>query len=394
MESFYPRNEYDRRYDRDSGRGQSRGRSGRGRKKKSRASRTLLFTVILGGGFTVVLLVYLMFFRDRERTVPMTETPITPAMTHLNTGRGLLYQTEGQIHYYDWIDQKKNYTYGMGSSDIRMSGSQILSAVYTNDSLQIVGQDRPISFTGTIETVECGTTHYAVLRKNSEGSESILIMTEDGDQLDQILPGEAAYIVNFGFYQIGSSERFWVQMLATSASEPVTTIRTYDLNLKSQTGAIQIQSQLVADMYITQNSFFIGGTNQILRYTHDGNKESYRVMVYGYRILDFSTSSSSPMFLLTPRGGDMHSVKLLTVSDSDDSLTKETYLQLPSEGVAGFLMNGSLVVVSEDKMFTYTTSGRLSETAALQYPIKNAYKLSDTVLLLESEGKYYTCRVD
>ena len=88
----------------------------------------------------------------------------------------------------------------------------------------------------------------------------------------------------------------------------------------------------------------------------------------------------------------MHSVKLLRITEADNTVT-ETYLQLPSEGVAGFLMNNSLIVVSREKMFTYKLDGSLSETAALEFPIENAYKLSDTMLLLESGGQFYTASV-
>ena len=360
------------------------------RKKKSRSSRTLLLTLLLGGVFTVVLVIYLMFFRDKERTVEMTETPVTPGMTHLNTGRGLLYQTEGALNYYDWIDSSLNYRREVKATNIRMSGNTVMSAVYTDSYLQIVGTDASIQITGTIETVECGTSHVAVLRKDSAGQESIIILTKDGAQTDQILPGES-FIVDFGFYTVGG-EKFWVELLSISASEPTTTILTYDLDRKTQTGAIQIQSQLIEDVYITESSIFIIGTNQIFRYTHDGNQEAARTTIYGYTRLDFS-NSPNPTFLLTPRGGDMHSVKLLQITEADNSKT-ETYLQLPSEGVAGFLMNGSLIVVSKEKLFTYTLSGSLSETAALQYPVENAYKLSDTLLLLESNGKYYTAPVN
>lgn len=359
------------------------------KKKKRRSNRTLLFTLVLAGGFTIVLVVYLLFFRDRERTIKMNDTPVASTVTYMNTGRGLLYQTDGAIHYFDWKNEKNNYTYGTASSDIRMSGGSVMAAVYNESSLQIVGKGT-MNFTGTIETVECGYHHVAVLRKDSSGAESLLVMSEDGEQVDQILPGES-YIVDFGFYNV-NGEKLWVEILSSAAQIPTTTIRIYDLEKKSQTGAIQIQSQLVSDLYITNQSLFIGGTNQIIRYSHDGNKESYRVTIYGYKILDFS-HASSPIFLLTPRGGDMHSVKLMTLSDSDSSETKETNLQLPSEGVAGFLMNDSLIVVSKEKMFKYTLAGKLSETSVLEYPIENAVKLSENLLLLESGGKFYTASV-
>ena len=70
---------------------QARQTGGRRRRKKRRSGRTLLWTLAVGGVFTVALLIYLVFFSDRERTISMEATPISTAMTHLNTGRGLLY---------------------------------------------------------------------------------------------------------------------------------------------------------------------------------------------------------------------------------------------------------------------------------------------------------------
>lgn len=363
--------------------------SPRGRRKRGMSS-TLLLTIVLGGVFTVALLVFLIFFNDRERTISMKATPIASSMTYLNTGKGLLYQTDGKLHYYDWNDEKKNYTEGTTSADIRMTGSSTMSAVYNSTSLHVVGQSQPMTFTGTVDTVECGVSHLAVLRSDSEGSESVLVLSETGEQIDQILPGDQ-FLIDFGFYDV-NGEKLWVEMLSDASAQPTITIRTYDLSMKAQTGAIQIQNQLVEDLCITDNSIFVVGTNQIIRYTHDGNKESYRETVYGYRMLDFS-DASTPTFLLTPRGGDMHSVKLLRLTEDTSSSAVETYLQLPSEGVAGFLMNGSLIVVSREKMFTYTLAGKLSDTAIFELPVDNAYKLSETMLLLESGGQFYTAPI-
>lgn len=370
---------------------QARQTGGRRRRKKRRGGRTLLWTLAVGGVFTVALLIYLVFFSDRERTISMEATPISTAMTHLNTGRGLLYQTDGQLHYFDWADHKKNYTAGTTSSDIKMSGSSTMSAVYNASFLHVVGQDNAIPFTGSIDTVECGDNYLAVLRRDSEGSESVLVLTRRGEQIDQLLPGDQ-FIVDFGFYKTSAGEMLWVEMLSDTASQPTTTIRTYDLAKHAQTGAIQVQNQLVEDLYINTSSIFVSGTNQIIRYTHDGNKEAYRITVYGYRVLDFS-SAGNPTFLLTPRGGDMHAVKLLQLSDTAVPAVTETYLQLQSEGVASFLMNGSLIVVSRDRMFTYTLKGKLSDTALFELPVDSAHKLSETMLLLESNGLYYTASI-
>lgn len=362
----------------------------RGRRRR-RLPRTLVFTGLMLLVVIVAVVAYLLFFAEREQTISMTATPITAGMTKLNTGSGLLYQTDGYIHYYDWNNQNRNYTHGTATADIRMSGSTKLSVVYTGSVLQIVGQEQPVAFTGEILSVECGAEHIAVLRRDSEGGESILVLTSAGEQVDQLLPDDQ-YIVDFGFYTT-TGEMLWMQTLSVTAGIPTTRITTYDLSRRASIGVMQVQDQLIDSLYITANSVFAAGTSQIIRYTHAGNKEIYREMVYGYQVLDFSDASGTPTFLLAPREGNMHAVKLLTLQESDASGAVETHLQLPSEGVAGYIMNGALVVVAREKLYTYTLRGRLSSTATLELPVDEAIKLSDTMLLLLSNGAYYTAKV-
>ncbi|MDO4492254.1 MAG: hypothetical protein Q4C53_00040 [Clostridia bacterium] len=365
------------------------------RKKKKKGPSMMVIMLILTFVILLGLIVYLAFFRDRERTIVMTETPIAAEDTYLNTGRGLLYAKGGDISLYS-TDTGKSVYYGHDQTGtVRMSGSGAMSAVFAGGSLQIIranGDITTMEFTGTIDAVELGTYHIAMLRRDSAGEESVLVLSAAGEQVDQILPGEQ-YVVDFGFYTIGKSEMLWVEMMSVTAAQPTETIRCYDLSVRSQTGAITVQNQLVEEVYITPNSLFLSGTNQIIRYTHDGNKEAYRVTDYGYRTLDFSDAGGDAVFLLTPRGGDMHSVKLLTLKEGASADTKETYMQLPGEGVSGFIMNNRLVVVAEKRLYIFSMKGKLTETANLQYPIERAEKLSDSMLLLLSNGKWYTASV-
>ena len=154
-----------------------------------------------------------------------------------------------------------------------------------------------------------------------------------------------------------------------------------------------IRDQLVDEIYITKDSFFAAGTNQIIRYTHDGNKEVYRTTIYGYQIADFSSASGTPTFLLTPRGGDFHAVKLMTLAEGSAANTVETFLQLPGEGVAAFIMNNRLVVASREKLFTYSIRAKLQSEATFERPIDAAVKLTDSILMLSSNGTYYLTTV-
>ncbi|MEZ4628385.1 MAG: hypothetical protein R2912_10010 [Eubacteriales bacterium] len=157
----------------------------------------------------------------------------------------------------------------------------------------------------------------------------------------------------------------WIETLNVGTGTPMTTISTYDLGKQDVTGMIHVQNQLVNNIYITKNSMFVVCTNQIIRYTHEGNKEIYRVMIYGYESLDFSNASGTPTFLLTPRGGDFHTVRILTLEEGAAPESVETTLQLPTRGVSAFIMGSRLEVASREQLFTYTIKGKLSATATL-----------------------------
>ncbi len=357
------------------------------KKKKKKKNRTLLFSMITLGALGIALVIFQFVFNKQAETVSMDITPISTTSTYINTGDGLLYQTDGQIHFYHLTDSKKNYTYGMGASDIRMSGSESMTVVFNKAQLQVVGEKTPLTFTGSVEEVECGTGHLAVLQAAEDGSESVLVITRSGEQIDD-LPFADQSIIDFGFYKT-DNEMLWIETLNVSTGTPMTTISTYDLSKKEVTGLIHVQNQLVNDVFITPNSMFVVCTNQIIRYIHAGNKEIYRTMIYGYEALDFSFASGTPTFLLTTRGGDFHAVRILTLAEDAEPSPVETTLQLPTEGVSAFIMGSKLAVASREQLFTYTLKGKLSSTATFEQPIDAAVKLTDSKLLLSSNGMYY-----
>ena len=362
------------------------------RKKKKKRNSTLIFSVVTLSILGIALVIFQFIFNKQEATVSMDITPITTSATYISTGDGLLYQTDGQIHFYHLTDNKKNYTYGMGASNIRMSGSKAMTTVFNESQLQVVGEQTPLTFTGVVEEVECGTKHLAVMRASEEGKESVLVITKGGEQIADLAYTDQC-IIDFGFYST-ANEMLWIATLNVSTGTPMTTIYTYDLNKREVTGMIHVQNQLVNEIYITPSSMFVVCTNQIIRYIHEGNKEIYRTMIYGYEVLDFSYASGTPTFLLTTRGGDFHTVRILTLAEADAPSAVETTLQLPAEGVSAFIMGSRLSVASREQLFTYTIKGKLSATATFEQPIDVAIKLTDTKLLLSSNGMFYLADAD
>ena len=365
--------------------------SRRSSSRKKPRRRTLGFTVVLLAVVGIAVLFIQLVFNRRESTVEMLQTPIASDCTYLNTGDGILYQTDGEIHFYHLTDSKKNYTYGTGASDIRMSGSENMTVVFNSGSLQVVGEQEPIGFTGAIRELECGSRHLAVLRTGESGEDSLWLLTVGGER-SEITEVSGQYIVDFGFYSVGG-EKLWIETLNVNAGTPMTTITSYDVDRNAVTGVMNIYNQLVDHVFITDSSFFVAGTNQIIRYTHNGNKEAYRSMIYGYQPADFSVSEGKATFLLTPRGGDFHSIKILSLAEDSSPQEVETYLQLPTEGVNAFIMGNRLAVVSRECLYTYTLKGRLQNTATFEHSIDSAVKLNDSMLLLSSGGMVYLARI-
>ena len=78
------------------------------KKKKKKQNRTLFFSMVTLGVLGIALVIFQAVFNKQAETVSMDITPISTTSTYINTGDGLLYQTDGQIHFYHLTDSKKN----------------------------------------------------------------------------------------------------------------------------------------------------------------------------------------------------------------------------------------------------------------------------------------------
>ena len=76
------------------------------RRKKKKKNNTLLFSLITLGVLGIGVVIFQFIFNKQEATVSMDITPISTTSTYINTGDGLLYQTDGQIHFYHLTDSK------------------------------------------------------------------------------------------------------------------------------------------------------------------------------------------------------------------------------------------------------------------------------------------------
>ncbi len=333
----------------------------------------------------------LLLGKNSGSEAPLKQMSFTRANERFFTGAGFLYIQDGTLYYDDLYNDKNDYYAPVSGEGVTLCGSPTLHALYNSAALKIVGASYPVEFTGRLLYVDCGSAYVAALRADASGAETVQVFDKTGAQKDQIDSG-GQFIEDFGFYNAGN-EYLYVLTLTLDSGTPVSTIAVYDMTHAATSGVMQVQNQLIEDIYFTQSGIFAVGTNQIIRYSLSGNRESYRETVYGWRVMDFE-SASSPTFLLGPRGVEKPgTVKLVTLKDADVAGTTQRLLQLPAGTIDAFVMNGKLVAVTSGGYIVMGVDGKRISERNVEINIEEAEKLDASTLLLRSGEAYYTVKI-
>ena len=346
--------------------------------KKKTATRIALLIAapLLIAGIVVGVTLY----KDYQNTPCLTdELPAFNAEDCVYNGSGILYLAEDKLVYSDLSDKKNDYSLSVSGEGATLAASTGLSVLYNASGVQIIGLSYPIEFSGSLMAVRCGASYVAGLRRDSQSKVSLQIFSKT-EQVDQIDFSDD-YLIDFGFTS-PSENTMWTLTQDVTSSVPVHTLTTYDMDARTTTGVMTQRNQLIEEVRFTQNSVFAIGTNHIVRYNSVGNNQAYRVLVYGYRMLDFSSEGEKPMFLFVPRGDEeLSTVKLYTLAEADTADEQIASVKLPSGALAAFLSKGRLVALTADAMYIYSANGTLSSTTKLEFTATAYKKLSDTYVL-------------
>lgn len=360
-------------------------------KKKTFLRLALLFLILcvmVAGALAAIVLLK----KEAVAESLLTQKRFQSADPHIYTGSGFLYVHDEKLCNEDLYAADKSYEIPIDTknSDYNLSGSPNIQLFYNSGALKIIGTDFPVEFSGTLLDVKCSANYVAVLRGDATQAESIQIFDKNGVKYDQIAD-TAQFIVDYGFYQ-AENEYLYVLSMSSNSSMPVCTITIYNLTNKTMTAVKQVQSQLIEQMHFTKTGMFAVGTNQIIRYEIADNRESYRVTVYGYQILDFDPSNSS--FLLRPRsGGTLGTIKVLKLNDGAVSGEVQLIMQLPTGAISAFLMKGKLIAVTPSGYIEYNMKGVQTAQYRFLSNVEAAQKLDENHLLLRAGENLYTARI-
>ena len=296
---------------------------------------------------------------------------------------GVFYYVEGgKLRCYDPKNPDGATEMDLGTSDVSIAASGGTAALYSGTAVQIIGASDFIDVGGQVLSLRCAANHIAVLRLDPSGAAAVLVYDKTGTLVD-VIEQKDDILLDCGFYS----------SLSSSAATPLTTLTTYSYlkqsneSVATMSGVITVQNQLVDRVVFTKNSIFISGTEQLMRCDAGISGESWRLLTYGYKMTDSSTSAARPVFLFVPRGEEgetMNMVKLYSADEAAQPAASARTVQL-KEGVHSIMLcSGKLAAFSDTKLYIYSAAGKLSATYELDFSCSGAKKLSENEVICES----------
>lgn len=337
----------------------------------------LVIGLIVGG---------ILLFTGSHSSTELEEMAFSPEDLYIATGTGILSLTDGQLTYRDLSDKGKNYSLSVASEGVKLSGYGSTAVVYNAAAMQIVGASAPVEFSGQVMDVKCGSSYVAVMHISASGATSLLLYNIKGNLRDE-LSFEGQYLIDFGFYGT-EGNLLWTLELDTTGSIPNSTLTTYDLNKGTTTGVIPIQGQLPEHIEMTSASTYVCGTNSLIRY--QDSTEAYRILVYGWELLDVSTATGKPMFLYTPRDEDgyLSVAEIRTVAEADVASETKRQIQLQDDAFAAFLSSGRVVSFTPSGAVIAAADGT-KEKMEFPFTAESSIKLDETHFLVLGGGSVW-----
>ncbi|MDO4565291.1 MAG: hypothetical protein Q4C04_06725 [Clostridia bacterium] len=248
-----------------------------------------------------------------------------------------------------------------------------------------------VTLIGTAREVRMGKDYVAVLRTGGQGSDSIVVFDYNAQVAGEVLDFSDSKVTNFGFYTDNGRELLWIISVETEQNTPVTTVKMFDYGAGGTISYLSpFYDQFVETLYFTDDSIFVVGTQDIVRYSITGGREKYRVGIYGNKVLDMTASEGTASFLLAPREDEpFYHLRLLRIAEADDALSSWRHITLTEPIVNAFLQGGYIKIVAEENVYIYTYAGRNPATLPLEGSAYEAYKLTDTYFVYFTEDGLY-----
>ena len=360
------------------------------KKKKINTGKLIIFAVAALSALGLVIFLMYLAFGKEEDVLSYTSMPIESGYAYDVSDHYLTYMTDNSLEQVNLKDNSRTTT-NIYAADGGFSVSSTMTAFYSGSDFQIRGYNA-VSLTGTIRSVAAGSKYCAVLRtSNSSNLDSIVMFNASGQPVFDTIEFNDNKVISFGFDTADGRETLWVICVNIESSTPATTIHLYDFN---NDGALTyypvFYDQFIEQLAFTEDSVFIIGTQDIIRYSRTGSREQYRVGIYGKKVTDFRIGDGYVYFLLQSRISDAeHTLFVQALAEADSPGTTSMSIYSGEKIVNAFLQSGGIRVITPTRFLSYSYAGKLSKETELEYPADNAVELDEDRFLLVSDSDCY-----
>lgn len=328
----------------------------------------------------------------REQKLDYAKVELSPAQEYKVAGGYISYATEEALVQYQLNSQRISET-KINSPIDGFDVSSSMTAVYAGSAFHI--RNYPgLQLTGTIRSVACSTHYCAVLRTSqSSGTDSLAIFNASGEPVGDPIDFTDAKVLSFGFNNSEGREILWVICLDVDGSQPVTAIRLYDYaNGGAMSYYPNFYDQSVEKLVITEESVFLVGTQDIIRYAQGGSKEQYRVHIYGKELLDYKQDGDHVYFLLKPRAEEENrTLFVMALTEGDTANQTSMTLSTGEPWLSAYLENRGVRLITPTRFISYNYSGKKLLDETLLYPAVDAVHVDAGQFLLVSQDACYMC---
>lgn len=328
------------------------------------------------------------YLKAKDAVGVFYDMPFYSEAVYASRGERIYYIDNGELTLYDPASPESASSSKLEASSVSIASSDSMSVIWAGSQLQIIGASTSVDAGGAILSAHCGTGFVAVMRQDAAGSVALNVYDGAANLVDVIEESDAL-LVDCGFSAASGSDVLWTLTLDTTSSVPVTTLTTYTYSgsVATMSGVFSIRGQLVSNVVFTSSSIFVCGTEQLIRCDAGVSSEAWRVLTYGYRLYDSSAGGSKPLFVYRPNGDEtLSSVKLYSVLETGAADATARTVLLPEGTVSAVAARGRLYAFTADTAYEYSANGKLAGSFPLGFTCTAVTKLSDTRLLIESNG--------
>lgn len=364
------------------------------RRKKRRRLTNLIILIAIIAAAAVGVFFLLSNFTDIELfSPPLKEIETVLPESAVANENGILYEEDGSLYLKD---QKGGALWDLKlePADARFAQSPSLICTWAQANLQVLSYAREQLFTASVASdimdVRCGKETVAVLTGAAdEAGQTLYYLTlfnSKGTQTGQI-EFKTRQVIDFGF--TGDSDMLWSLSLDTSSVVPISYISTYKAD-GSPTSSIENNTQVIERVYVTSDTIFASGTNNLFSYNYFGEKQG-EALIYGWKPEVSSIGDSTLELAYVPRGSavSLEAAKLF----SNDLAERIFYL--PQNTFAVAVTQNQFYAYTPNAVMTYQLSGELVKTTKLDYTLTAAKQLSDTLAACwDKEGKCYLMQLN